>query len=181
MNCQLQIVQNKLKELQVSGTGILKVQDIPFDASLRQSCEMNTCGCYGKNWACPPLVGKIEDLITEAKQYEIAVVFQNIYSLEDSFDIEGMNAAKKEHEQQTLTFRKWANQNLKQFLLLGAGGCQICKECTAVQKNPCRHPEWKTVSLEAYGVFVSELASRCGLNYINGANTVTYFSMLLLP
>ena len=180
MSPQLQLATAKLKELQVSGMGILKVADIPFDISLRKSCEMNTCGSYGKNWACPPLVGEAEVLIAQAKQYQTAVVFQNIFPLEDSFDIEGMNAAKMKHERTTLDFRKWANQNLRDFLLLGAGGCQICRECAAVLQKPCRHPEWKTASLEAYSVFVSALAERCGLKYINGANTVTYFSVVLL-
>ncbi|RAQ30001.1 hypothetical protein DPQ25_00325 [Hydrogeniiclostridium mannosilyticum] len=34
-------------------------------------------------------------------------------------------------------------------------------------------------SLEAYGVFVSKLAQACGMRYINGANTVTYFGVVL--
>ena len=114
------------------------------------------------------------------KNFVKAVVFQTISLLEDSFDIEGMTAAKKNHEQITLELKKWANEHLKHYLLLGAGGCQICKECAAVHQKACRHPEWKTASLEAYGIFVSELAKRCGLKYINGTNTVTYFSTLLI-
>ena len=39
----------------------------------------------------------------------------------------------------------------------------------------CRFPDRAMSSLEAYGVNVSELAVQCGMRYINGENTVTYF------
>lgn len=38
-----------------------------------------------------------------------------------------------------------------------------------------RFPDRAMSSLEAYGVNVSELAVQCGMRYINGENTVTYF------
>ena len=41
----------------------------------------------------------------------------------------------------------------------------------ATRSSPC--PRWKT-----YGVAVSELAASCGMNYINGKDTVTYFGAL---
>ena len=45
--------------------------------------------------------------------------------------------------------------------------------------QPCRHPEDALPSLEAYGVNVSKLAAACGMKYVNGANTVTYFAGVL--
>ena len=64
-------------------------------------------------------------------------------------------------------------------LLLGAGGCRICPVCAAAEEKPCRHPELACPSLESYGIQVSELAKRCGMNYLNGVNTVTYFGAVL--
>ena len=49
----------------------------------------------------------------------------------------------------------------------------------AQKGEPCRFPEKAFPSLEAYGVFVSKLAQACGMRYINGANTVTYFGVVL--
>jgi hypothetical protein len=33
--------------------------------------------------------------------------------------------------------------------------------------------------LEGCGIFVSKLAAQAGVNYINGANTVTYFGAVM--
>lgn len=45
--------------------------------------------------------------------------------------------------------------------------------------EPCRFPDRAMASLEAYGVAVSELAEACGMKYINGQSTVTYFGAFL--
>jgi hypothetical protein len=34
-------------------------------------------------------------------------------------------------------------------------------------------------SIEGYGILVSELAKKAGVNYNNGENTITYFGSLL--
>ena len=40
---------------------------IPFDRALRSYCEANSCGCYGRNYACPPQCGTPEEMIERAK------------------------------------------------------------------------------------------------------------------
>ena len=64
------------------------------------------------------------------------------------------------------------------MLHLGAGGCHLCEVCAKKTGEPCRHPDRAVASLEAYGVNVSALARLCGMKYINGENTVTYFGAL---
>jgi predicted metal-binding protein len=64
-------------------------------------------------------------------------------------------------------------------LVLGAGGCPLCEECTAKVNQPCRFPDQAVTSLEAYGINVSTTAGKAGMKYINGANTVTYFGAIL--
>ena len=68
---------------------------------------------------------------------------------------------------------------LVNYLHLGAGGCGLCEKCAKLDDLPCRYPKEALASLEAYGVFVSETAKHAGLQYINGANTVTYFGIIL--
>ena len=65
-------------------------------------------------------------------------------------------------------------------LMLGAGGCNYCKRCAAADDKPCPFPDKAFASLEAYGIYVSQLAEAAGLKYINGQNTITYFSAILL-
>ena len=68
----------------------IPVSQIPFEPSLISLCEMNTCGNYKRCYTCPPYVGKTEELVAKAKSYDEIIVFQKIYRLEDSFDIEGI-------------------------------------------------------------------------------------------
>ena len=60
-------LKEKLEALGVSHAAVIPVSNIPFDRRLRESCEANRCGAYGTNWACPPLCGEIDELITQAK------------------------------------------------------------------------------------------------------------------
>lgn len=172
-------LKKKMEELGVSGAALLPVEQIPFDRELRKSCEANRCGIFGKNWACPPLVGGIDELIAEAKTYDTAVVFQDIYKISDSFDIEGMQEASEQHKKLARKINDCAEKP-EGALMLGAGGCDFCERCAAQDDEPCRFPEKAFASLEAYGVYVSQLAEACGMKYINGVNSITYFGAVLL-
>lgn len=152
---------------------------VPFDKALRSYCVANACGNYGKNYACPPQVGEPDMLIARAKAYGRALVFQTIWELEDSFDIEGMTHAGYAHERVCADIFKRTEPEMGERLLLTAGGCSICKTCAALTGEPCRFPDKAVSSLEAYCINVSKLCGKCGMKYINGANTVTYFGMCL--
>lgn len=167
-----------LCEMGADKASVVEVKDITFDASLIELCAMNSCGNYGKCWTCPPLVGETEKLIEKAKTYSHAAVFQKVYYLEDSFDIEGMDRGKAEFDLMAQKIADMARKEIEGCLFLGAGGCRICPECAAVAGQPCRFPDKAFSSLEAYGIQVSALAAAAGMKYINGQNTVTYFGAI---
>lgn len=157
------------------------VEEIDFEPSFRSLCESNACGMYGRSWMCPPHVGKVEDLIAQAKAYRTALVYQIVDTLEDSYDFEGMMAAGQRMNRLTAAVRrKFRELGLENCLFLGAGGCRICPKCAKQDDESCRHPDLAMSSLEAYGINVSVLAPQAGMKYINGANTVTYFGAVLL-
>lgn len=158
---------------------VLPVTEIPFEPSLISLCEANRCGNYNKCWICPPRNGKIEELMALVKKRKEAFVFQRIYKIGDSFDIKGMTNANREFQKIIMKLAEAFSKRQEDCLLLGAGGCRICPVCAAAEEKPCRHPELACPSLESYGIQVSELAKRCGMNYINGVNTVTYFGAVL--
>ena len=161
--------------------GAVPVEEIDFEPSFRSLCESNACGMYGRSWMCPPHVGKVEDLIAQAKAYRTALVYQIVDTLEDSYDFEGMMAAGQRMNRLTAAVRrKFRELGLENCLFLGAGGCRICPKCAKQDEEPCRHPDLAMSSLEAYGINVSVLAPQAGMKYINGANTVTYFGAVLL-
>ena len=173
----------KLKNLALSlgakNTGVVKAGGISFRREFRAACEQNTCGKFGKCWMCPPDVGDIDEMIARAKTYENALVFQTVEPLEDSFDIEGMEAAAKKHTVLTLALAEAIRPLLQNPLILGAGACHVCGACAKLGDKPCIRPENAFASLEAYGIAVSELAELCGMNYMGGPNTVTFFGGVL--
>ncbi|HVI43123.1 MAG TPA: DUF2284 domain-containing protein [Anaerovoracaceae bacterium] len=156
---------------------LISVEDISFEPTFRDACKQNFCGMYGRCWMCPPDVGPVEELISMAQKYRYTLVFQTVFPLEDSYDIEGMLDAGKRHNNliQTLSDQMKGES----FLCLTGGACQVCVSCAKQEGIPCRFPEKATASLEAYGIDVSQLARVSGMNYINGANTVTYFGAFL--
>ena len=170
-----------LTQCGVGRQAVLAQADIVFHPSFRDICASNACGCYDKCYMCPPDVGPIDKLIETAKQYPICLMYQNVYEIEDSFDIEGMFEAKKAHHQCAQRIQAAVKPLIKKpFLHLEAGGCGICERCAKRDQLPCRYPDRALPSLESYGIDVYNTAAHAGLRYVNGQNTITYFGMLLL-
>lgn len=156
---------------------IIKTEDIVTDEAFRDICATNQCGIYGKCWMCPPDVGDIHKLMASVRTYGYALVYQKVYPLEDSFDIEGMQEAKDDFRDLIQRMRRIFSDG--GMLHLGAGGCGVCKVCAKREDLPCRFPNLAVASLEGYGINVSKLAASAGMKYINGQNTVTYFGAVL--
>lgn len=169
----------QIEEMGAFRAASVETKDITFDAAFRAACERNACGFYNRCWTCPPEAGSIEDCMARVQEYPHAVLFQTVTPLEDSYDIEGMHDAAVAHNRLTRKVQKAFRQTDRASMVLGAGACGVCPTCTKPTGEPCRFPDQAITSLEACGVNVSELAHTCGLKYINGANTVTYFGLLL--
>ena len=170
---------DKCLELGAADARIVDAGIIPFDKELRAYCAANACGSYGRNYACPPHVGEPEELIARAGSYARALFFQTVTPIEDSFDFEGMTRAGERHSRVCADIFAAITPSLGRHLLLTAGGCNICAQCAQVTGEPCRFPDKALSSLEAYCMNVSRLCGKCGMKYINGENTVTYFGMCL--
>lgn len=155
---------------------------ITFDPSLRDLCLANSCGKSGTNWSCPPACGDYESLREGIMSFEKGLVLQKVYSLEDSFDIEGMEAAADDFHDRNDQLRQAMEERLKEtpFKLLGAGGCNLCETCT-YPDQVCRFPEKTLISIEACCINAYELCNAAGIPYINGKNTVSYLALLLVP
>ena len=66
---------------------MIPVSRIHFDKSFRSLCESNACGNYGRSYMCPPDVGEVETLMGRLKDYRLALVYQTVGTLEDSYDL----------------------------------------------------------------------------------------------
>jgi predicted metal-binding protein len=175
----LENIVEKCKEFGAYKAYLIDVDKIPFDENLRSYCAANSCGSYGKNYACPPGVGDVDTVIAKAKSYKKALVFQTVNQIEDSYDFEGMSEAAVKHSKVADLINKDIEKQYSGYLQLTAGGCTICPVCAQVENKPCRFPDKAISSLEAYCMNVSILAKLCDMNYINGKNTVTYFGAFL--
>lgn len=154
---------------------------IRLHREVRQLCEANSCGQYGRNWKCPPHVGSFAELSRELGEYDRGVIVQTVGQLEDSYDIENMGATQKLHQKRILKLARALRERLgvDAVLALGAGPCDICPRCTLPDGEPCRLPDQAIGSMEAYGMNVKDVVESCGLPYISGPKTVTYSGMLL--
>lgn len=158
---------------------VIRADKLIFRDDVREMCKSGRCGSYGNNWGCPPGCGSVDECRERAGKYDKAIVVQTIGVLEDSFDFEGMGKAAIEHCQRMTHMREKIEEELSDVLSLGAGPCKVCGECTC-PNEPCRFPEKRFSSMEAYGLMVSEVCADSGLKYINGENTVTYTGCFLI-
>lgn len=158
---------------------VIRADKLIFRDDVREMCKSGRCGSYGNNWGCPPGCGSVDECRERAAKYDKTIVVQTIGVLEDSFDFEGMGKAAIEHCQRMTHMREKIEEELSDVLSLGAGPCKVCSEC-ACPHEPCRFPEKRFSSMEAYGLMVSEVCADSGLKYINGENTVTYTGCFLI-
>jgi len=174
-------LRNKAKEFGAAASAVISISDIQFVPDFRKSCEMNSCGFYGKNWMCPPAVGSPEELQTKITKLSQGVVVQSVHQLEDSFDFEGMHKAGEHHEKLFRTILDHIEPNVdpQAFLPLNVGACKFCKECSLLIEEPCRYPDKAVASLEAYCIDVNALLTKCNIPYNNGTDTVSYVSLFL--
>lgn len=167
-----------LKKIGIKQYGYISTSKIIFLEEVRSLCEKNACGMYGKSWGCPPGVGTLKECQKKCLQYSNAMVFNAVYDLEDSFDWEGMIAGQKQFKNISDQLYQLAKEKFSDVFMLSNEGCGRCEQCT-YPKEPCRFPDLYSPPIESFGIYVSDLAKEAGLSYNNGANTVTYFGMLL--
>lgn len=163
----------------VTKAAVIPVDSIVLNASFRELCKSNSCGMYGRCWMCPPDIGDIETCMAEVRNYKHGLLYQTFADIEDSFDIEGMQAAAKHHVHVGQRLEAFLMLELEKHRHLSCGGCRVCERCAKEDGLPCRNPKRAMPSMEGYGIDVYNTCKPTGLKYINGANTVTYFGIIL--
>jgi len=154
---------------------------IRFDQAVRNLCKQNACGKYGKNHMCPPAIKDIKEWEKEILSYKNAIIVTKVYQTENSFDMKAMLEGMVDFQKTLIELRQDLIDKFpeKEHLVLGAGSCHICKECTYIDGEPCRFPEKAFPSVEACGVDVMSLSKTAGVKYNNGRNTITYIGVIL--
>ena len=152
---------------------------IELKDEVRAMCGANTCGAYGKNWSCPPACGELDELRQQVARYHSGILVQTVGEVEDSMDFEGMMEAEAAHKEHFYAMHEKLLETWPKLLALGAGTCRLCKECT-YPDAPCRFPDKRVSSMEAYGMVVLETCKANGLGYYYGPQSMAYTSCFLL-
>ena len=167
-----------LAQAGMSESGGLDTAKLAFHPEVRAVCEENTCRSYDTCWVCPPAVGTVEECRGRCLAFGRMLLFSKAYTLEDSFDFEGMAFALDDFKKRVVEAAPALRERAGDVLILSNEGCGLCARCTW-PSEPCRFPDRAFHSIEGYGLMVGELAAAAGVKYNNGPNTVTFFGAVL--
>ncbi len=163
-------------ELPVIEFAYLKTEQVTFPERVRYICK-NECPRYGTTWSCPPAVGTVEECKAKVLEYPDCFVFSTIAEVPDITNMEGTLATRMPHEEITQEITEIFRNQFGKVLTLSTESCDICAKC-AYPDAPCRHPEKMYPCVESYSILVTDLAEKGGMTFDNGANVVTWFSVI---
>ena len=145
---------------------------------VREMCASGRCQRYDHCWSCPPACGSLEYAARQMAAYRRGVIVQTIGYLRDAFDYEGIHATQERHKAAFAALARQARCLWPDCLPLTAGTCTLCHKCTWPDR-PCRFPQKRLSSMEAYGLLVSDVCLRSGLAYNYGPDTISFTSCVL--
>ena len=145
--------------------------------AVRDACAADKCNAYGRNWTCPPACGTLEECTTRMKGYQHGILLQTVGLLKRTIDTRGYAEVAKRHSENLKKFAEMIRQGYPDCLCLGAGGCRLCETCA--YPEPCRFPDKAMSSMEAYGLFVTQVCRDNNVNYYYGQKTIAYTACVL--
>jgi len=166
------------KDIGFSHSGYVNMESLIPMNEIRDMCAVNKCGRFGTSWSCPPACGSIEETTLKIKQYDSGILVQTTGIMSDDFDYETIKNTEIEHKKHFTDFIRQIRMICDDPLPLSAGTCTVCKSCTYPDK-PCRFPNKCFSSMEAYGLFVSDICTKSDIKYNYGPKTMTYTSCVL--
>ena len=159
--------------------GILDASTLVLRQEVRDMCNADKCRMFNHNWACPPACGTLDECQERISGYRWGILVQSVGQLEDSMDIETMMDTEHDHKEHFKEAIGLLREHYPRLMPLGTGTCTICKKCS-YPDAPCRFPERRISSMEAYGLVVSDTCTANGMKYYYGPNTIAYTACYLL-
>ena len=159
--------------------GCLDMTALEVRKEVRDMCASDRCHIYGKNWSCPPYCGTLEECTQQLKAFHQGILVQTVGKTQKRIDTKAYRRIEEEHLERFRQLTGKVKKECPKALCLGSGGCRICPECA--WPETCRFPEKALSSMEAYGLFVSQICAANGIAYHHGDCTVTYTSCILFP
>lgn len=169
-------LEQELLQFPILQYAFLRTEQVSFLQRVRDVCR-NECPRYGTSWSCPPAVGTVEACRERCQAFPDLFVFTTIAEVSDITNMEETLHTRMAHEEITRQVAEIFKTHCGQTLTLSTESCDICEKC-AYPSAPCRHPDRMFPCVESYGMLATELAELGGLEFLNGANVVTWFSVI---
>ena len=166
-------------EIGFSHAAPLAMDALEFREDVRAMCSEDKCHSYGRSWSCPPAAGTLESVRSRASSYSRGIIVQTCGSMDGDFDLDSIHEVSRAHKSNFDALVRQVRTIFPGCLPMGAGACTICRRCT-YPGRPCRHPSRMYPSMEAYGLWVSDVCLRSGIEYNYGPHTMTYTSCILI-
>lgn len=168
---------NTALDLGFSYAVALDISTLTPRQDVRDMCAADKCRAYGKNHACPPYCGTLEECASKMKSFSKGILLQTVGTTEKAIDTKAYRRTEQKHLE---TFHRLCDEirlEYSRVLCLGSGGCRICTTCA--WPDPCRFPEKAYPSMEGFGLFITDICRKNGLSYNHGERTITYTSCIL--
>ena len=160
------------KKIGFSQAGVLNPETLKVMSLVRETCAEDKCHAYYHNWTCPPACGTLDECEARMRSYKRGILIQTTGMLRRDIDTKIYTETEQLHTEHLKALREQMMEEFSDMLMLGAGGCRICKKCA--YPEPCHFPEKAISSMEAYGLFVTQVCRDNDLQYYYGPRTITY-------
>ena len=68
------VIEEMAQEAGFTHVAPLDPKTLQLKPEVRQMCEVNSCGMYGKRWSCPPGCGALEDCAERVSRYSHGIL-----------------------------------------------------------------------------------------------------------
>ena len=172
-----ELLEEKLSELPLYIYDIFSPTELEFNDRIRWICE-NECLMYGRSWACPPAVGTVAECKEKCLRYENCLLISTIVEVADIADIKETLDTRHDHEKLTNQVRDILRELGEKPYILSTESCAICSRCAYLDGLPCRMPGKMHPCVESHGINVVPILESRGLEFLFGANVVSWISLL---
>lgn len=169
-------LEAEILEYPVMQYAYLETKNVEFVQRVREICK-NECPRYGSTWSCPPAVGTVDECRDRCSKFKNCFVFCTVAEVEDITNMDQTLPTRMEHEEVTHAVVEIFRKHYGEVIGLSTESCDRCKKCT-YPEGTCRQPDKMFPCVESYGILVTDLAEQGGLEFANGANVVTWFSVI---
>ena len=173
----LEKLESRLLELPLFAYFFVDPAELEFAPRVRWICQ-HECPRYGKSWACPPGVGTLEHCRSKCLSYKNCLVLGTITEVSDAADMEQTLATRPGHEEITNEVREFFRQQGVEPYILSTDSCAVCDRCACLDGEPCRFPDRMHPCVESHGINLIPTLEGQGLEFLQGGNLVTWYSLL---